>query len=451
MTKIVTLPQTINEGLRQFVPLEYQWPVIDAIEKDNIKNLMLIWNRRGGKDITALAVTVRQALLRRGSYLYMLPQQKQARQVIFDGMTYEGKPLLSYIPPGIITKKLQQEMKLTLINGSNIYVCGSNFYENYRGISPMGLVMSEAAYSHPQAYPTFVPALERNDAFTLLISTPNGHNWFHDLYKRAKLSKKWFVQLLTINDTKTATPKEVEELIKENKISWDMAQSEYYCRFDVGVEGSYYARYIQKAREEERIGTILYDSKYPVHTAWDLGWNDCTDIIFFQIVNKNIHVIDFYENHHKDMDHYIKYVKEKNYIYGTHILPHDIEQNAQITGTTRLEKFQDHNMNYVVLARTSELDGIDALRCIFGKIFFDEKKCEHLIKCLDNFRKEYDQKRKSYYDKPVRDWSKHASDAMRYLAMGWRDLLGGDKAAYEKYNEAWNRKKNQGNRALYRR
>ena len=168
----ISLPTETNNHLRQFVPEWYQLPVIDAIEKEGKKNAILVWNRRAGKDITSLNILIRQALKRRGSYLYMLPQQKQARQVIFQGMTYEGKPLLSYIPEELIARRLQQEMTIHLVNGSIIYFCGSNYYDSYRGISPMGIVMSEAGYSHPMAYSTFVPALERNNAFSLLISTP---------------------------------------------------------------------------------------------------------------------------------------------------------------------------------------------------------------------------------------------------------------------------------------
>src|SRR5690606_35068597 len=145
----------------------------------------------------------------------------------------------------------------------------------------------------------------------------------------------WFTQLLSVEDTKTMSVAQIEQQIKDGKISWDSAQSEYFCRFDIGIEGSYYSRYLQQAYLDGRITNVPYDPKYPVHTAWDLGWNDCTDIVFFQVCNNAIHIIDFYENHHKDMTHYIKYVKDKEYVYGTHILPHDVEQTNHDTGTTR--------------------------------------------------------------------------------------------------------------------
>ena len=419
MTQKLKLPPNINEALREFVPESYQWPVINAIEKDNKKNAILVWNRRAGKDITCLNILIRQALRRRGSYIYMLPQQKQARQVIFQGMTYEGKPLLSYIPDALIARKLQQSMEVHLINGSIVYFAGSNAYEYYRGISPMGLVMSEAGFSHPACLPTFIPALERNDAFTLLISTPNGHNWFHELYERSLESENWFTELLTINETNTHTPAEIEQQIKDGKISWDRAQSEYFCRFDIGADGSYYSRYLNEMELNDQIDVVPWDRGKPVHTAWDIGVNDHTSIIFFQTQqNGKINIIDFYQNRNLGTDHYVHYLKEKPYNYGTHLWPKDGEQRQKHNAQPLTDIARDMGLDTVTVPIGRIHTGIEKVRTMLSRIYIDEKRCKPLLKALRDYRKKYDQERKVYSDKPLHDDNSDAADALRTLCMG---------------------------------
>ena len=439
MTQKLILPPKINEELKQFVPEAFQWPVINAIEKDKIKNAILVWNRRAGKDITCLNILIRQALKRRGSYLYMLPQQKQARQVIFQGMTYEGKPLLSYIPEALIVKKLQNSMEVHLINGSIVYFCGSNAYEYYRGISPMGLVMSEAAFSHPNCLPTFIPALERNDAFTLLISTPNGHNWFHDLYERAQNSDTWFTEILTIEETKTQTPEEVEQQITDGKISWDRAQSEYYCRFDIGAVGSYYSRYLNDMELNEQIDVVPWDRGKPVNTAWDIGVRDNTSIIFFQsIENGKINIIDFYQNSNLGTDHYVRYLKEKPYNYGTHLWPHDGAQRQKHNAQPLNSIAREMGLDTVTVPIGRIHIGIEKVRTMLSRIYIDEKKCKLLVKALRDYRKEYNQELKVYSDKPLHDSNSDAADALRTLCMGIHMVQGNMSAedAQELRNKA---------------
>jgi len=42
---------------------------------------------------------------------------------------------------------------------------------------------------------------------------------------------------------------------------------------------------------------------------------------------------------------------------------------------------------------------------------------KQLIKCLGNYRKEFDSKHNVYRTRPVHDWSSHGADAFRYLAI----------------------------------
>jgi len=61
-----------------------------------------------------------------------------------------------------------------------------------------------------------------------------------------------------------------------------------------------------------------------------------------------------------------------------------------------------------------------------------------LIKALESYRREYDNKRKVYKDNPLHDWSSHASDAMRYLCLSLPKTRDGisPEALDQRYREA---------------
>ena len=63
-------------------------------------------------------------------------------------------------------------------------------------------------------------------------------------------------------------------------------------------------------------------------------------------------------------------------------------------------------------------DGIQATRELLSKCWFDREKTKDGVYALKNYHKEYDEKRDVYKSRPEHDWSSHASDAFRYLAVG---------------------------------
>jgi hypothetical protein len=221
---------------------------------------------------------------------------------------------------------------------------------------------------------------------------------------------KWFAQLLTVDDTKREDGRRVltdEDIDEERQhMSEDMIQQEYYCSFTLGIDGSYYAKYIKESRQENRIGKVPWSKQQRVNTVWDIGYGDSTAIIFYQIRGQEVHIIDYYENHGEGLPHYASILKEKPYIYDSHYAPHDIDSHAFSSGMSAREVGKDLGIKFTPLP-TLKLrleEGIEALRGIFPRICIDEGKCKQLIKCLENYRKEFDEKHNVYKDRPVHDW-----------------------------------------------
>lgn len=402
--------------LNKFVPREYQYPIIKALEVDKFKRIMAIWPRRAGKDILAFNLMFRAALRKIAVYYYIFPTFTQAKRAIWDSITNTGDKFLSYIPTELIASKNSQEMKITLTNGSIIQLVGSDNYDALMGTNPQGCVFSEYALQDPTAYQYIRPILTANEGWAVFISTPRGKNHLWELYQIAQQSPEWYHTKLTVEDTKHIGLHEIERERAEGIMSEDLIQQEYYTSFTMGIEGAYYMKYLDKLRLNNRIGQVPYENGFKVHTAWDIG-TECTAIIFFQTVGTTVRIIDYYENSRQGLEHYISILEQKGYMYGKHIAPHDIAVKEWGSGITRLEKAKQLGVNFILSGKQSIEDGIEAVRTTFSKMYIDEVNCKELLKVLENYRQEYDQKRKVYKGYPLKDWASHGADALRYMAI----------------------------------
>jgi hypothetical protein len=67
-------------------------------------------------------------------------------------------------------------------------------------------------------------------------------------------------------------------------------------------------------------------------------------------------------------------------------------------------------------------DGINAVRQLLGLCQFDTGPCAEGIKALKNYRKDWDDERGVWKDKPRHDSASHGADAFRALAMTYKDV-----------------------------
>jgi len=316
---------------------------------------------------------------------------------------YKGKVYCVAVPNQIV--KVRR-------NGKEIW-CGNSLM----GTNPQGCVFSEYALQDPMAYQYLRPILTANGGWSLVISTPRGRNHLWDLYQIASQSPQWFCIKLTVEDTSHILLTEIEREKEEGIMSEDMILQEYYTEFSKGVEGSYYARYLEDAHKQDRISCIPWDPDHKVHTAWDIGVRDKTCVLFFQVVGKSIHIIDAYSSSKVGLEHYVEILESKPYRYGKHIAPHDIRVKEWGSGTTRIERAHTLGIKFNIAPSVGLEDGIEAVRASFPKIYIDKTKCIDLIMALENYRQEYDGKRKVYKATPLHDWSSHYADCLRYLVI----------------------------------
>lgn len=382
-----------------------------------------------GKDLCAWNIVIREAITTVGVYYIVYPTYAQGKKILWSSVTIQGDRFLDYIPKQLVENMNSQEMKITLINGSIIQIIGSDNADSIVGTNPRGVVFSEYALQNPIVYALMSPILAANKGWAIFLSTPRGRNHFWDLYQLALNSPNWWTCKLGLNETLHIDPAEIEREVAEGLMSPDLIQQEYYCSFNAGVEGAYYCKYIDRMRLNNQIGQVPWESGFKVHTAWDIGVRDSTSIIFFQVIGQSVRIIDYYEKNKEGLEHYVKHVLSKEYTYGKHIAPHDIEVKEFGSGMTRIDKARQLGITFTIASKLSIMDGIESVRSALSKIWIDEIKCASLIKALENYRQEYDQKRQVYKDQPLHDKWSHGCDAMRYLCISLpktRDGLSGD-------------------------
>lgn len=212
-----------------------------------------------------------------------------------------------------------------------------------------------------------------------------------------------------------------KERLEDEKHRIDLYHHIWEGEMLVHADGAYYAVEMREAKAEERVANVPYDTAVGVVTAWDLGVGDSTSIWFAQFVGAEVRLIDYYECSGVGLDHYVKVLTEKGYIYEQHILPHDVRVRELGTGKSRLETLDSLGVRPVNIAPMLNVDdGIQASRSMLNRSWFDATNCERGVDALSQYRRDYDDKGMVWRGRPLHDWTSHCADAFRYLAVGYK-------------------------------
>lgn len=406
------------------------------------------WHRRAGKDDICLNHEACASHERVGNYWHMLPQYAQARKAIWEAVSpHTGKRRIDEaFPPELRETTREQEMLIKFKNGSTWQVVGSDNYNSLVGTTPAGIVMSEYALCNPASWGYFSPILMENNGWAAFISTPRGKNHFWALERAAKDDPEWFVDIRTSDDTTVFTEKQLSAELKRYQLQYGDAYGkslwlqEYYCSYDAAQPGSIFAEWLDRGQKNGRVRHCPHNPAHKVHTAWDLGRVDATAIWFYQIIGREIIIINYHESNLQDVPFYGDLlrgdIKEndaiplqglkrrtKAYSYDTHWLPQDAKQRHMAAGGRSIHKqmIEQGVGRIVVIKQQTHINGIQAARKTFPFIVFDtNENVESGREVLRNYRYEWDEEKKKFIDHPVHDWSSHGSTAFITLSLSWK-------------------------------
>lgn len=416
--------ETVKRPLNWYDPLPGQVPVIKALY-DGFRFILLVTPRRYGKDLTCLALLVQKMWEVPGNYYYVFPRFKMGREAIWDNMTNDGKPYLSLFPEDLIMNINHNQMFIRMRNSKGTFstfkVVGMNDPKGIPGKNVHGMVLSEYKYFNPYSFQLLIPIFRGNpQCWCIVNSTPYGRgNHLWDLKVSAEKYKDWFYWYLTLDDTNHISKEEIEEDIKNGIISRDMAMQEYWCSWDLGIDGSYYGKYIDAMEIEGRAGFMPYDSTLPVYTVCDIG-RMRTVIGYFQLVEPmQLNIINCDYIQRGGIEDTARAILGKPYVYekDSHWYPHDMRVADYGARLTRIEKAETLGIGGKIVPDISIQDGIECVRTVLHRTYVDKIKCADLLRALKNHRHIFDYAKQVYTIEPVKDWTRDWADMMRYMAI----------------------------------
>ncbi len=401
------------------------------------KRILVEWPRRSGKEVVTWNIIVHAAIINPGMYIMTYPTNVRARKILWQGAALingVSTRFLDMIPEKLLARKPNDaEMTIELINGSLIWVVGCDIDPGkLRGTNPLGMVLSELAFSDPRVMYTMLPVFRQNGGWLIGQSTYDGMNHFFHMIKNNKNDPLWFCReesILTLVD-EAGNPYITEDDVNEDRragMPEYLIQQEYYGNVQINEETKYFAIAINKVYETGRIVPGLFIPNKKVYSFFDIGVNDCTAITLVQFESRGNQlwptVIGYMENNNRDLRYYVDEINgfcaRYNLPFAIHFIPHDGKNRNFNDGLkTTVDYLQEMGEKGMFVHRpSSHKTAIESIRQKLFMTNFNKDNTQRLIDCLSNYEKEYDEKLGRFKDSPVHDWSSHGVKSYQTMVL----------------------------------
>jgi hypothetical protein len=384
---------------------------------------VLVCHRRFGKTVLGVNINQQTATMcekERPRVAYIAPTYTQGKATAFDYMQHYARPI-----PNI--KINQSELRVDYPNQGQARIYGADNPDSLRGIYLDRAVLDEFGLHPAKTFSEVVgPTLVDRGGSALFLGTPNGKNQFYDIAEHAKAeqakgNQDWFYAEYKASQTGLLDARYLESA--KAVMTEDEYEQEFECSFTAAVKGSIYGKEIAAA--QSRIMTVPYDPALPVDTDWDLGMGDAMAVWFSQSTRSGeVRLIDYHETSGEGFPQLAQVLRQKGYVYGTHWAPHDIVvRDISAGGKTRQEVAQGFGIRFEATPRLHQgsgqevEEGIHAVRMLLPRCYFDREKTKAGLEALQHYRRDYNERLNEFKATPVHDWSSHAADAFRGLAV----------------------------------
>jgi len=410
-----------------WIPRQYQMPAWRYMESGG-RHAELIWHRRAGKDELCLHWTAIAAFMRVASYIYMLPEQSQARKAIWTAINpHTGLRRIDEAFPLAIRKRtLDNEMLIEFVNGSTWQVCGSDNFDSLVGGAWAGIVYSEWPLSNPNARAYLRPILAENKGWQIFNGTPRGRNHALTTLQAAKKDPLAFAQILPATETAVFSEQqlnsELVHYIEEFGEEYGQAkfEQEYLCSFEAANLGAILARQIGISEKEGRISDeIDYDDRgAPIEISADIGRRDTATWWFWQPTVGGYHIVDYDGGWGLDAEEWAQRLARR--LAGKRLgkiwLPHDARAKTFAAKRSAVEIFiEAFGIEHVAITpRSSISDRINAARVLIPHVAFNESQCRDGLNGLRAWSYAYDDEKKTFGAEPLHDWASHDGDGFSY-------------------------------------
>jgi phage terminase large subunit len=379
---------------------------------------MLVAHRRAGKTVAAVNDLIEKASYNTREsprYAYIAPFLRQAKDIAWQYLMDFSRPF----QPRINQSELFVELT-ALPNAPRISIYGADNPDSFRGLYLDGAVLDEFGNMRGSIFKeVLLPALIDRRGWGVFMGTPNGPNHFRDLWYEKEDDETWFRSFLPHFKTNVLSDEDIAEM--RRIMDPEQFAQEMECSFEASVRGAIYARQVEAAIQEERIGNFPMDRTTPTEVFMDIGWKDQTTIGFVQRRFDGILLGASYGANMKQIGEYINYVKsfwvEHRLQPGQIWLPHDAKAKSLQTGKAIIDHFRLAGLRPKLVPKLDVIDGIAALRTTFPQLYINEPLNKTFILAAKTYHRKYDELLKRYSDEPVHDWSSDWMDMGRYVAI----------------------------------
>lgn len=206
--------------------------------------------------------------------------------------------------------------------------------------------------------------------------------------------------------------------------------------FETANQGYYFASHMAKARTEKRVCNLPADNYVHKFAVADIGWDDATAIWTFQVIGKEVHFLDYYENSGEDWSHYGRWIQKRDYPIERIFLPHDAANKNPATGRCYADYVKDMGFKTDIIKKSENiLVDIEMLRAFFPRLYFDQSKCTEGIKAVENYRKEWNEKKECFRERPFHNWASHGTNALIYAINAVQALIGNRGLSAEEWKK----------------
>lgn len=410
-----------------FSPRPWQVPLLD----DNAPRITAVVHRRAGKSTAMAWRGLRKALTWQRAHIpaiqrnlkadpprviHVLPERVQwGRTGLWDKLTRAAAGI-----PG--AEVFKSELRIVLPNGGVFQAGGMDNPDAWRGGYADEVIEDEADDVGAGGLDmVVVPMLADYNGTRLKVGTPKGNGRLAQSYADAGADPLASRYLLPWQATGVFTPDQVERL--RHELTDEEFAQEIECSFSAPNSGSYYGKLLEKAEREGRIGDVSYDPRLPVNTCWDLGMDDSMAVWLFQLTRSGEwRWLEYIEGSGDGFDPYVKALRERDYVYGVHLLPHDVEvRELSLAGRSRKQYLMGLGLKPIrVVPAANPADRVNAVRSILPRSWFAAKGpgIQLGLKRLRGYRRAWNEAMGVWSAQPVHDENSHGSDAFGHGAMG---------------------------------
>lgn len=255
---------------------------------------------------------------------------------------------------------------------------------------------------------TLNPDMETDETYKRFIETPSDDTWVCEINWR---DNPWFPAVL--NDEREKAQRSM--LAEDYEHIWEGKARRV-------AAGAIYRHEVEALYRDSRATNVPYDPRLPVHTVWDLGWNDAMTIAMVQVGPQDVRLIDYIEDSHRTLDWYVNELEKRSYRWGTDYLPHDGATKDFKTGKSTEMHLKGMGRKKVkVLSALGVEEGIKAARLMFPRTYFDKNKTARLLECLKRYQRLVNTRTNEPMG-PLHDEYSHGADCFRYVAMAAEDM-----------------------------